>query len=45
LVLAVACLFISSRLSGLVFIIVTSIIILIPCVYSYRLYKRRNALN
>ena len=45
LLLAVTCLFISSRSSGIVFIIVTSIIILIPCVYSYRIYKKRNALN
>jgi len=43
LVLAVICLFTPPEVTIVVFFIVISIIVIIPCVFSYRLYKKQKA--
>jgi uncharacterized membrane protein len=45
LFLAVVCLFIPSVVSIIVFFTVMMVITIIPCVYSYRLYKKQKTLN
>jgi len=45
LVIAVLCLFVPNTASIFVFAAVTMTLIIIPCVYSYRLYKKQKAIN
>jgi uncharacterized membrane protein len=45
LVLAVLCLFVPAPASLIVFFVVMCILIIIPCVFSYRLYKKQKALS
>jgi len=45
LFLAIACLFLPVTIALVLFFTVTIIITVIPCIYSYRLYKKQKALN
>jgi uncharacterized membrane protein len=45
LILAITCLFTAPVVSIVIFFTVMTIIIIIPCVYSYRLYKRQRSVH
>lgn len=45
LIMAITCLLIPSKMAFIFFIVITAVITIIPCIFSYRLYKRNKTLN